>query len=437
MKLQNLPNFNELKKVYEAYLEADLDELQNRVFQRYKLLKSDFDVLEMRFLSPFIKSQANLFSSQLNRTFTGAPEFDLNSLNEAEKRAERIYHLFQKAGILVSVGDSDPLVSDGDFTHPSFRVVTPLQFWHEKEWWFVDNGANSTIIYLTISEQNQTIINAFESPLPFIQCVFSFNTEISELGVKAVLNPDYEFEYVPIIEWKNGDTERVITSPVYALERSYINQLTWGLYNGDPKMLNQLILKTDMSLEDTKNTIGNNYGKTTKVVKLGIGDEFGVFDTGDLTALKDILLTYKELIEQMALTKGVDVTAVIRNTSNVSGESKRFDLGYINRIRNDFKTSATLFDKRIFRLLEYNWGISCGWENIVFQDIDLIVDKKTDAEYASFMRKEGYWTGSEALAYVRQVTVEEAEIFMEKNGLIPDIGQITFEDGGNSENIDV
>jgi hypothetical protein len=437
MRLQNLPNFNDLKKVYEAYLEADLDELQNRIFQRYKLLKSDFDVLEMRFLSPFIKSQANLFSSQLNRTFSGVPEFDMNSLNEAEKRAERIYHLFQKAGILISVGDSDPLISDGNLYHPSFKVVTPLQFWHEREWWFVNNGTNSTIIYLAASEQNQTIINAFESPLPFVQCLALFNSDSLEFGVKATLNVEYELAYVPIVEWKNGDTERVITSPVYALERSYINQLTWGLYNGDPKMLNQLILKTDMSIEDTKSTISNNYGKTTKVVKLGIGDEFGVFDTGDLTALKDILLTYKELVEQMALTKGVDVTAVIRNTANVSGESKRFDLGYINRVRNDFKAPATLFDKRIFRLLEYNWGINCGWENIVFQDIDLIVDKKTDAEYASFMRKEGYWTGAESLAYVRQVTVEEAEAFMEKNGLIPDIGQISFDDGGSNEKTDV
>jgi len=333
------------------------------------------------------------------------------------------------------MGENDPLVDDDNTKQPIFKVLSPLDYWHEKEYWLVSND-DGCILYKGINADNQGIQEVYSSDTPYTQAIYAFDTTKDGYGINAIPNEEYKLPFIPIVEWRNNDTNKAIISSVVTLERSYINQLAWGLYNSDAKLLNQLILKTDMTLDETKKTVANDYGKTTKVVKLGVGDEFGIFETGDISVLIDIMKTYKELIEQMALSKGVDVTAVVRYSQPLSGESKRWDLGYINRIRNDYKQPARIFDKKVFNLLKFNWGIDCGWENIVFPDLDLVNDKRSDAEYASFMRTEGYWTGAEALAYVRKVDVEVAQEFMELNNLIPKVGQIVFDDEKEEEIVD-
>lgn len=431
MKLRIIPNYKSIQEAISTFNEDNIEVLEKNVRERYKLLKSDFSVLQLRFCTPFIKSQANLFSNPFNRDIERSDLFDISLLNDAEKRAERIFHLTQRAGILISMGDTDPLSDDTSIKQPRFEVLTPLEFHHDDIWWFVKNG-KETIIYQTVGEFNQKIVEAYKSPKEFQEVVSSFDDGQDFFGVDAELAPNYKLEYVPIIEWKNEDNDNIIISPMVSLEASYINNITWGLYNADPKMLNQIILKTEKGNEEVRQDILQNYGKTTKLIKIGTADNFAVFDTGDVTVLQQVLEVYKSLVEQMALTKGVDITSIIRNTGNVSGESKRFDLGYINRIRNDFKIPAKIFDKKIFNLLKYNWNLDCGWKGLVFHDLDLVTDKKTDAEYAVYMREQGFWTPAESLSYVRQITKDEAEILMDEEGLIPKVGAISFDDTESS-----
>lgn len=418
MKLKNRPNLIEIREALDAFDENNIEELEKLIARKYKLTKTDIKPLELRIAGAFIKNEANIFSNRFIRTVR-EEKFDFTVLDEAEKRAERIYHLFKRAAILITMGTGDPLLDS--VKSPHFEVLTPLQYHHEGMYWFF-NSDEGIYIFETVAFNNQKIVKTYLSQKKYEQVLSEFDSSEDGLKVDAELLGN-EYVYVPIIEWRSPNIDNIVINPVIGLEQHFIKQLTWGLDNADPKLLNQTILKSDEGIETIKGNL-SNYGKNRKIMKIGLTEDISIFGVGDISVLKDLFTIRAMAVEELALTRGVDVSAVIRTTQALSGESKRMDLGYINRIRNDYKIPARNFDKRIFNLLKENYKIDCGWENFITTDIELDSDKETERAYAVNMRSAGFWTNAEAVSYVRQVSVEDAEQFIKDNGLEPDIGQI-------------
>lgn len=421
MQLKNKPKLLEIKEAIDSFDENNLNALEKLILKKYNLTKNDISPLELRITNAFVKNEANIFSNKFVRVLNNE-EFDVVILNEVEKRAERMFHLLGRAGVLVSLGDGDPLLDDVE--SPNFTVVTPLDYWHEENYWIYDD-IDGVYIFETVSDINQKIVKTYKSTDSYDNVLEQFDNEKVGFGCNAEEDLTFSsYEYVPIVEWKKENVDNITINPVVRLELHFIKQLTWGLHNADPKLLNQTILKSEAKIEEVKNKLAN-YGKTSKIIQLGIGDTLEIFSVGDISVLKDLFVIRSMAVEELALTRGVDVSAVIRSTQPISGEAKKMDLGYINRIRNDYKIPARNFDKRIFNLLKANYGINCGWESFVVCDIELVADKLLEKDYAIAMRTGGFWTNAEAVSHVRQVTPEEAEEFIKANGLEPDIGQIS------------
>lgn len=418
MKFSKVPNYSKVQQALTCFYGEDMDEIQQAVSMRYNLSEQDFTVLMLRFAGPFIKNKANIFSNFFERGLKNPEKIDIESLNEAEKDAERLLHLFKKVGLLVTENDENPLV--GDSSPVSFKALSPLDYHHEGKYW-IFNGSDGVYIFVCVSSTNQEIVELYKSDKSFSSVVEKFDTSKDDFGVGAELDEETDFgAYVPIIEWALQGSGNVVIHSLVSLEKQYIQQITWGLYNADPKMVDQKVIQSDEDTDKLKRNVYSNAGQTRKYLLLGINDKLQAYDPGDISVLLDTMKTYKEIITQRALTEGVDISAVIRlDNSTASGESKKWDLGYINRARQDYKTGAKIFDRSIFALLKENFDIDCGWENFKSPDLDLIPDKKTEAEYATYMRENGYWTYTESVAHTRGISLQDAEDFIQKNDMKP------------------
>lgn len=419
MKFQYIPDFDKCQRALDAYNENDLEHLERLIARIYKIKKDEYGPIQARFASSFIKSQANIFSNPFVRSIQN-DLIDDTVLTEVEKRVERNYHLFQKAAIIIGFKDYNPLIDDNE-KEPYFDDLTPLEYYHEGRWW-VYGDVGGTYFFKSKTIDGQEIDEVYITEEKFTKALGMFDSDKEGLGVNAELTEDWsDYKYIPIIEWKNKNIDNVVISPCIALEERFIRQMTWGMYNGDPKLINQVVIKSDSTMEELKQNLINMY-KTTGALKIGFNESVEIFDTGDLTVLESLQTSFYKMIEQLCLTHGVDVSAVIRKQEYLAVESKKMDLNYINRYRNDFKLAARNFDKQIFRLLKYNHGIDCGWENFIAQDIELVSDRTSTMDYAVNMYKNGFWTHAEAIAFVREVTVEEAQEFIDSNDIVGDVG---------------
>lgn len=419
-KFKRVPIYEDIKNALDAFDANNNDLLRQILISKYRLNSSDIDIVEERCVGPFIKSQANIFSNKFVRVLNNADDFDTTVLDEAEKRAERLFHLFQKVGMLVTQGNNDPLLDNEN--ELNFYVLSPLQYHHEGRWW-VYNDEDGIFIFKAVSNNNQEIEEVYLSGYKsFQETVLKFDDSVIDLGVKYIETNKYsDLKYVPIIELTNPNVNDIIISPIVNIEKTFINQLTFGLYNIEPKLVTQYLLKSDTDPKDLQSKI-NDLLNTTKLALINNSDSFDVLHTGDIKVIMDTYAIHRQILEQMALKHGVDISAIVRNTQSISGESKKFDLSYINRIRNDFKIPCRNFDKRIFNLIKENYGLDYGWENLIVNDLEIITDRETEMNYATNMRKNGFWTHAEAVSYVRQVSVEEAEQFIQTHNIVPNVG---------------
>ncbi len=212
-----------------------------------------------------------------------------------------------------------------------------------------------------------------------------------------------------------GEPEK---NPIIDLQENYIAELSWGLYTAESKLIHQVVVGSNMDTEELKKNF-KNLGKADRVVKLRVGDTLNIFDTGNITVLKDIFVIFRELINQKALQAGADASAIITQEAKVeSGEAKAIKLNYRNDVRATQFFMWKDFENRMWSIVSVVFGTAVDFNGIYFAPLALNETKKDKLEYAIRMRDEGFFNAVDAYAYIFDLTYDDAEETMKEKGLI-------------------
>jgi hypothetical protein len=465
-KINNLPDFAALGVTLKSYFGTDSAILKGIIEERYSVTSSEIPMLPLRFLNRFINEKASLFSNTFERILSDTADndnkFSLDELTLAEMWAERYMHLFKQAALQVSF--------DGEKIN--FLALDPTMFFYDKyaDMWFLK--VSEDIVYLykketsvhkvgtlsddeDLNKDDSNIVGeyltssvALLTPSPNKSKVIVYKCNTGELNSTleysngtlktgadfATVLENFEYDRdlaqngfvatgetlqdFPFVLWNYYRIDSATPNDLADLQTNYISSLSWGLFNVDPKLLTQIVVKSGESESKIRSSL-KKFGRTTAIVKLGINDTVDVFDIGDISVLRDLFKTYSEILEQRALQEGVDKNAVVSQLKMESGEAKKVELGYINKARNEFKVPARLFEKQIMEILNKMFGISISYNGIIFRDIEIAPDPLQDIEYANAMLKSKYWTFPQSYAYINKMSVEKAEELIKKEGIEP------------------
>ena len=404
-KLSNIPDFEDLNRTLSSYYEVDSEVLQDNLTNTFNL--TNFDFINLRFVNAFINAQASLYSNSFTRQLDYENQIDIDILNNALMESERYYHLFKRSAIFI-----DYNVDNTNYDY--IRALDPTIY-------FVDVDTNNVYLkdgndVLLFESVSKTKVNIYSKTIGFQQEIsyYDITKSIEDNGYTYQSNLDN----MPIIEVSYNRIPVALKSQLITLEENQINSISWGLFNANPKLLMQSTLETGKKPLDLI-PLFEQYGKTNKMVLLGQGDKLNVFDTGDITVLKDLLLVYKDIVVQKALTLGVDKNSLIASDKVESGESKKVGLSYINNIRKNYMFTFKIFDRKVIDLMEKMKYKISNYNGIVFSDIEIVRTKEDSIIYANEMYNSGYWTFEESYAYIHQISVELAYEEIKSKGLTP------------------
>jgi len=401
----NLPNYEDLNRTLAAYFEVDGDTLQENLVNAFNL--DEFEYINLRFLSSFINNQANLYSNTFHRTLDYEEQIDIDLLNNALQEAERYFHLFKRSAIFID------FKVENDYNY--IRALDPTIYFIDKRTGnvFLDDG-NHILLFEKLSTG---VLVYFRENTGFQKFLGQYDTSKS-IEENGFISTNKFLEVMPIVEWSYSRIPFAVKSQLVSLEENQITSISWGLYNANPKLLMQTVITSDMKITELSELF-KAYGKVNKVVTLGSQDSMNVYDTGNISVLKDLLGVYKDIVTQKALTLGVDKNSIIVNDKVESGESKKVSLSYINSIRKNFMFSAKIFDRKVLYVMIKQLYKVSNYKGIVFEDIEIVRSKEDKISYANSMQEGGYWTFPEAYAYVHQISVDKAISDIKEKKLTP------------------
>jgi len=435
-----------------------------------------------RFIDEKASLFSNSFERQIKYDTITDNEFDLDELTVAEMYAERYYHLFKKSAIKIDFDGKqakflalDPTMYFYDEIHKVWYIkvsdtetkayvletvradveITQIKqgntelSTNEKSDLMDKNTVAKTDISkpeaFTKVEQNTydaknsadtgyISYNATSNLLPqdTIKVVkvykniepMNFEMQLETMDYSKTMEDNNliftgeVLDDFPFVEWNYYRIKKAVPHEMAKLQRDYISLLSWGFYNIRPKLLTQIIVKSNEDTDKLKQTLAS-FGSTTTAIKVGVTDEIQVFDTGTIQVLTDSFANYTTILEQASLHEGVDKNAIVSRSTFESGEAKKVELGYINKARNNFKLPARLFEKEIINKLNNLFGFGIEYKGIVFHDLELASDPVNDLEYATAMFINHFWTYEQAYAFVNKVSLDKAKVMIEEYGLIP------------------
>jgi len=418
-----IPRWGDLDTTMLAFLQEDGDTLQNMLNTKFKATSDTMKYAPLRFFRGFVTQKASLFNHDKDRK-ADSDLINFDSLDAQESYAEQYLHCLRRSAMIIKKVDNVI----------EFEALDATQYFHyvqdDRELWFIATAPGHTSIYTTEGETN-IVLGAVNLPLSKAVESYDLDKAFDEQyqynkQLKFYTEPT-ELPMFPFVEWSYHRTNKAMGNELVSLEQVRITSLSWGIYNADPKLLMNIVLKTGSPNEEIKKVV-KTFGRTTRVTKLGIGDDLSIFDTGDIKVLVDLQKTYNEMIVQQAVAWGVDKNAIVPSDKVESGEAKKVSLNYINDARKEHIGSAQAFDRAIFNVLKEVYNIDTNYQGISFRDLKLVIDKDTELNYAIKMRDEGFFTPEEAYAYVRKVTQEEAEErVQETEGITTQLGE-SYED---------
>lgn len=477
-----VPDFTELSEALNAYYSTDKELIEDNISALYSSLSGQIPMLPLRFFHRFINEKASLFSNSFERQLkfrAEGIEFDQDELTLAEMYTERYHHLFQASATQVNFDGEKVSFIALDATmyfHDVPNDVWYLRVTNNKTYVYIkqdfkytaqgdlvsydtnltpeqmgENLDRSVALNTTFNSDDATQNQGMEYDTNYNDYIGNttnalLNKKVTKVIVYETVKPttmenlldsmDYSktmeenglvvaedtapLDGFPFVEWRSHRIKRAIPHELAKLQRDYITMLSWGFFNVSPKLLNQIIVKSGMNNEKLKEVL-SNLGSSTSALKLELLDEIEVFDTGDITVLKDLFAIYSTILEQAALHEGVDKNAIVAQMRIESGEAKKVELGYINKARNNFKVPARLYEREIVNILKNVYKLDIEYNGIVFHDLALASDPVSDLEYATAMYVNHFWTYPQSYAYVNKVTVEVAETLIEELGLTPPI----------------
>jgi len=478
-----IPNFTGLEETMRSYFKVDWEEIEQAVHTKFGDSDNSMDVLDLRFFTKFIDSAANLFtqSYQQDIDFKGFIEFD--EFNEARVNSDRYLEACVKSAVMVKFTqdyklelealDATQYFKDNDTGNffLKYKDNVTLAYIHEvnevdidiNQFVFAPQNFNNSMtatekilgVDITTDKELQPvgdISSDGENGLKNIQIkpneltlknknknknikIFLIEQKLED-AVKSYVDlktcedkykPLGEMQVMPFIERSKYRQLKALPNTLVKMEKSFIEVISWGWHNVKPKLLTQTGLTTQRKVEEVAKAM-KGYGKTGKVILMGQDEKLSLFDMGDISVLKDAFIIKTEILSEKALEMGVSKSSIIpQKNENESGEHAKVELEEINSIRTKKFAEARNFDRKLVALMEEMSGQDFNYEGIKFLPLEKKSDPIADIDYADKMVTSDYFTDAEAYAYVRQVTVEEAE------GKIKELNKIQNNTDNNEE----
>ena len=321
-----------------AYYGNDIEYIIDLISQKFSE-SYVIPIVPTRFFTNFIDSQSNCYTNKFERVIDGKDIslIDFDELNYSLEDCERFLHIHIQSILYVK--------SPTEFTPIDASNYTEI-------------GDNDYVIKTTSGEMR---INSTG--------VYSRTKDLDGNNVDVLLYPTNGV--CPIVKF----SERGVTKPqvnlLVALEYNTIADISYGVYNATPKLLTQAIMKSDETL-DKSNDVAGGFGRTSKMLKVGSGEDITTIDMGDLKNLIDIQSVYNSIIVQQAIRRGIDSYSVSLNplATVSSGESKKVELSYVNQYRKKYFRMFNKFEKQVFDTISKLFNLNLEFEKIEFYDIE-------------------------------------------------------------------
>ncbi len=436
-QFKNIPNYSDLVNNENAYIAGRefYSNIRTKVSNRFSDSEHRITIAPLDFVFSFIRSQSSIYTGTFRRTLelgANAEGFiDIDQINSELGELERLTNLHKKAGLW--------LFTEGTFlmentTKLKAQALSPLQYFKSDAqedasfYFFLSIDDKRTDLY--VCSQDYNIQQMYYIDLPMISAVKDWDTTKEPLEQYGADDQEEPIIYEQSIEELGGITKLPFVevgykyagepekNPIIDLQENYIAELSWGLYTAESKLIHQVVVGSNMDTEELKKNF-KNLGKADRVVKLRVGDTLNIFDTGNITVLKDIFVIFRELINQKALQAGADASAIITQEAKVeSGEAKAIKLNYRNDVRATQFFMWKDFENRMWSIVSVVFGTAVDFNGIYFAPLALNETKKDKLEYAIRMRDEGFFNAVDAYAYIFDLTYDDAEEKMKEKGLI-------------------
>jgi len=341
-------NFTDLKNNIACYFETNkevyLAELQKKFTDGYNI-----PLIPTRFFKGFINSMSNIYKNNFTRV-SNYPEDLQKNLDEEMIWCERYRNISKEALIYIK-------------SEKEFQSFDPSEYLEQSK----------SLIYIQSGDDVLKFEVGFKIQIAYDNLVENFQDKNFKAEFFDYNDEEIENNIIKTLPFVFLRPKR-FTIPTYndlvAIEIEFICAISWGMYNTNPKMVNQVYVSSDGSRDELRES-SKSLGKTTRIFVSGVNDKVGVIDMGDLKNLLDLFGAWKMILEQRALMCGVDKNSVFVQAEMLSGEAKKVEMIYINEVRKDNFSLFRNFEKKIAEKINELFGTSYVVEDVIYEDIAL------------------------------------------------------------------
>ena len=342
-----------------AYWEIDDIEISTKIAHRFESAY-EIDVMRTSFFQSFIDGMATLYTNLFDRVSTIPLEL-LDNYNNMCQENERNLHLSKESAVyfqsntnFVSIDASQYIVDDWNKDQIKVYLVNKIN--------------NSILLFIEndgIYEQPNITLQSISGYTTTQRKTLSKWTRIGDLGA------------LPFVFLRYQGLDSAVFNNLVTMQYNFIVSMSWGFYNIDPKLLSQFVITSDAPSDMLKDVAGD-LGRTSRALKVGMGDDVKQITMGDLKPLTDAITAYNTLISQRALQYGVDRSLVdlTGGGANQSADAKNIERQYINQKRKKWFRLFSEFEKRLIEQYNLVFGTDYTVTSVTFYDIPNV---KTDA----------------------------------------------------------
>lgn len=320
-----------------AYYGNDLNYVIDYISQKFTE-SYVIPIVPVRFFTNFIDGQSNCYTNKFERVISGRDIslIDFDELNYSLEDCERFLHIHKQSILYIK----------------SPTEFTPIDASN-----YIELCENDYIIKTTSGEMR---INSTG--------VYSRTKDLNGNSVDVLLQSTNGV--CPIVKFCERGVVKPQVNILVALEYNVIADMSFGVYNATPKLLTQPMVKSDQP-DDIVREGTAGFGRRSKMMKVGTGEDITTIDMGDLKNLMDIQSVYDNIIKQQAVRLGIDSYSVtVSNKDITSGFSKLVELGYVNQYRKKYFRIYNKCEKQIFNILKTIFKLDITFDKIEFYPIE-------------------------------------------------------------------
>jgi len=421
LHFNNIPNFTSLAANNSAYF-ADseyIQSMQSILNNKHKDFLSRIKVQPLTFIESMINSISSLYSEDFTRVLKNDSQLDNKSLKVNEVYLERFYQLHKRAATYLST-DKDNKVK--------FTALDPTRYFVQGQYSFMSKDDNNTVLYI---EQENTL-DIYDIALAIDKAVNDYDLEKEPLEQYkseensniVVVKREREMNGItksPIVEITTFNNKKAYLSSLVILQEAFISDISWGIYAGSIKLISQMVLESSTDPEKTKAMLAN-LGSVNQVVQVGKGNKLDMIIPGDVKVLLDLFDMYTEILKQIAVQQGADITAVIpsEESGSESAAAKMVKLNYINKARKNHTMIFEQHEQELWDRLKEGFNIDVGYDSISFPDLKVNETEQEKLTYNENLYKIGLINFQQLYANVFNVSYEKAATEIKLYGLTPE-----------------